>query len=78
MSGRPEPGDMLVRLLGTGEPEVDCDACFEQVDRYVEVERAGGDADATLPGLRAHLDGCPACREEYESLTALAGGEPAR
>jgi hypothetical protein len=26
-------------------------------------------------GLRAHLDGCPACREEYESLHALAGGD---
>jgi hypothetical protein len=27
-----------------------------------------------VPGLRAHLDGCPACREEHESLRALAGG----
>ena len=24
-----------------------------------------------FPGLRAHLDGCPACREEHESLRAL-------
>ena len=22
-------------------------------------------------GLRAHVDGCPACREEHESLRAL-------
>ena len=29
------------------------------------------------PGLRAHLDGCPACREEHESLRALVGGEQA-
>ena len=35
----------------------------------------GGDADAEIPGLRAHLDGCPACREEHESLRALVGGE---
>ena len=28
-----------------------------------------------MPGLRAHLDGCPACREEHESLRALVGGE---
>ena len=27
--------------------------------------------------LRAHLDGCPACREEHESLRALVGGEQA-
>jgi anti-sigma factor RsiW len=25
----------------------------------------------------AHLDGCPACREEHESLRALVGGEQA-
>jgi hypothetical protein len=25
--------------------------------------------------LRAHLDGCPACREEHESLRALVSGE---
>jgi hypothetical protein len=23
-------------------------------------------------GMRAHLDGCPACREDYHSLRALA------
>jgi len=25
-------------------------------------------------GLRAHFAGCPACREEHESLRALVGG----
>jgi hypothetical protein len=24
-----------------------------------------------VPGMRAHLEGCPACSEEYESLRAL-------
>jgi hypothetical protein len=27
--------------------------------------------------LRAHLEGCPACREEHESLYALVSGEQA-
>jgi hypothetical protein len=59
------------RLLGPAEPEVGCDVCFQELDRYVELEVAGANADAALPGLRAHLDGCPACREEHESLHAL-------
>ena len=63
------------RLLGPAQPEVGCDTCFEELDRYVELELAGMDADAAIPGLRAHLDGCPACREEHESLRALVGGE---
>jgi hypothetical protein len=74
---RPELKQALGRLLGPGEPEVGCDVCFEELDRYVELELADRDADAAIPGLRAHLDGCPACREEHESLYALVSGERA-
>ncbi|MFL6007638.1 MAG: anti-sigma factor family protein [Gaiellaceae bacterium] len=71
---RPDLKQSLTRLLGPGEPEVGCDECFDYLDRYVELELAGADADARVPGLRAHLAGCPACREEYESLRALVAG----
>jgi hypothetical protein len=67
----------LGRILGPAMPEVGCDVCFDELDRFVELELAGGDADAAIPGLRAHLDGCAACREEHESLRALVGGEQA-
>jgi hypothetical protein len=66
----------LGRLLGPVGPEVGCDACFEELDRYVELEVSGQNPDLAVPGLRAHLEGCPACREEHESLRALVrGGE---
>jgi hypothetical protein len=65
------------RLLGPAGPEVGCEVCFEELDHYVELELAGDDVDAAIPGLRAHLDGCPACREEHDSLLALVGGEQA-
>jgi hypothetical protein len=71
----PEIKQALGRLLGPAEPEVGCDVCFDQLDRYVELEVSGADADAALPGLRAHLDGCPACREEHDSLVALVAGD---
>ena len=70
-----DPATPLARLLGPAAPEIGCDECFEQLDTYVELELAGRDADAAVPGLRAHLAGCPACREEYESLRALVAGE---
>jgi hypothetical protein len=69
---RPHPQQVLRGLLGPAGPEVGCDTCFEELDLFVELELTGGDADAALPGLRAHLEGCPACREEHESLLALA------
>lgn len=66
------------RLLGPAGPEVTCEQCFEHVDRYVELElHAGADAaEAAVPGMAAHLDGCPACAEEHATLRALLG-EPA-
>lgn len=63
--------DVLSRLLGPGEPEVTCEVCFEELDRYVELELAGADAEVAVPGMAAHLRGCPACSEEHASLTAL-------
>jgi hypothetical protein len=77
MTDRPDVRQALGRLLGPSEPEVDCDVCFDEIDRYVTLEVAGADADAAIPGLRAHLDGCPACREEHDSLHALVSGEQA-
>ena len=43
----------------------------------VELELAGRDADAAVPGMRAHLQGCPACHEDHDSLAALVSSEPA-
>lgn len=70
--------ELVTRLLGPGEPELSCEACFVQLDRYVDLEIAGQDADALVPGMSAHLRGCPACREDHESLRAFVeadGGE---
>jgi hypothetical protein len=62
---------LMSRLLGPGEPEVTCEVCFEELDRYVELGLTGADAEAAVPGMAAHLRGCPACSEEHDSLTAL-------
>ena len=69
------PADLLARLLGPADPELTCEECFEELDRYVELELGGRDADATVPGMRPHLEGCPACREDHDSLTALLTAE---
>jgi anti-sigma factor RsiW len=62
---------LIARLLGPSDPEVSCEECFELLDQYVDLELAGEDADARLPGMRAHLQGCPACHEDHESLREL-------
>ena len=71
----PDVRAMLRRLLGPGRPELSCEQCFEELDRYVEAELSGADADAAVPGLRAHLEGCPACAEDHASLLELVRRE---
>jgi hypothetical protein len=66
-----ERSERLRRLLGSAGPDIGCEECFERLDEYVELELRGEDAEARVPGMRAHLDGCPACRDEHESLRAL-------
>ena len=68
--------DLLGALTGPAGPELTCEQCFEELDLYVELELGGGhDADARVPGMRAHLSGCPACAEDHDSLYALVASE---
>ena len=50
--GPDAPGRDARRLLGPGEAELGCDACFAELDRYVELELAGEDAGRLVPGMR--------------------------
>lgn len=59
---------LVAALLGPAEPELTCEQCFEHLDRYVDVALAGADPDAAVPGMAAHLVGCPACAEDHDSL----------
>ena len=66
-----QPATTVTRLLGPAQPELLCDECFERLDEYVELDLSGAEVDEALPGLGAHLEGCEACREDYESLREL-------
>jgi anti-sigma factor RsiW len=64
--------ELIARLLGPTGHQITCEDCFELLDEYVDLELAGEDADARLPGMSTHLAGCPACHEDHESLRELA------
>ena len=67
----PDRERLVAALIGPPGPELTCDQCFEQLDRYVELELADADADTAIPGMRAHLAGCSACAEDRDSLREL-------
>jgi len=64
--------DVLRGVLGlvraTLPEELDCDDCFEQLDRFAELTLAGRDAEEVLPLVEAHMRTCPCCREEFGML----------
>jgi len=68
----PEDLGKLARALDmTSEEELACDECFEELDRFVEMELAGLDAAAAMPLVQDHLDKCGDCREEYQRSSTL-------
>jgi hypothetical protein len=71
MSNERNDKRLLARLVGPAGPELSCEECFAQLDRYVELELSGTDPDRTIPGMRAHLEGCAACCEDRDSLRAF-------
>jgi len=59
----------LVRGIMTTYPdEIDCDECYEQLDRFVELTLAGKSAAEAMPLVQDHLDRCGNCCEEFEAL----------
>jgi hypothetical protein len=70
-----DPDRLVDALLGPDEPEISCEACFEQLDLYVEETLARRDPERAVPGMRAHLAGCPACGEDFDSLLAFTRAE---
>ena len=77
-SRSPSDHSLLKGLLGPEGPELSCEECFAELDRYVELELRGADADGAVPGMRAHLEGCRGLRRGPPSLRALVEADRGR
>jgi hypothetical protein len=65
---------MAIRLksLATVEPnKTPCEEVFAVLDQFVEAVQRGENVLIFMPLVRQHLDVCPACREEYETLLKM-------
>ncbi|MCI0555899.1 MAG: hypothetical protein L0287_33570 [Anaerolineae bacterium] len=70
-----QPDAMMVKMLQslatTEEQEISCDDVFTVLDQFVEAVRRGENPLILMPLVRQHLDMCPDCREEYETLLRM-------
>lgn len=61
----------LQALAKTEEHEISCDDVFAVLDELVEAVKRGENPLIFMPLVRQHLDMCPDCREEYETLLRM-------
>jgi len=65
----------IVQLVAATRPdEISCEACFRQMDLYVEITLSGSDAARLMPLVQHHLSFCRDCREEFDALLAALRG----
>ena len=63
---------MVLRSVSiTEEDEISCDDVFNLLDQFAEMIKRGEDAAQFMPLVQKHLDMCPDCRDEYESLAIM-------
>jgi hypothetical protein len=63
----------LDELLRAEAGDAGCTAGEEILDAYVELELAGEDPAREYPGTAIHLQSCPGCRADHDSLLEAAG-----
>jgi predicted transcriptional regulator len=62
---------MLQSLVRTEEREISCDEVYAVLDQFAEAAARGENVLLLMPLVRQHLDMCPDCREEYETLLRI-------
>lgn len=56
---------MMRSLALTYEQELTCGECYEEIDRFAELELMGMNAAEAMPLVKEHLERCGGCKEEY-------------
>ena len=63
--------EMVQMIARTDENEIACDQVYAVLDQFAEAVQRGENVLTLMPLVRQHLDMCPDCREEYESLLRM-------
>ena len=58
----------VASVARTRDTEMDCDACLAGMAEFAETQLAGLEVPDALHRIQEHLEVCPECSEEYETL----------
>jgi len=67
----PEKLKKILRIIAeTRDEELNCDRCFTEMNRFVDLLIEGKKPEEAMPLMKHHLDMCGECHEEFEALFA--------
>lgn len=67
---------ILLSLTLTQDEEIDCEECYNHMDRFADMLMRGEEPEKVMPLVKHHLKICADCHEEFEALSiALAACE---
>lgn len=61
----------LKALAISDKNDISCEEVFVVLDQFAGAIQRGENVLLFMPLIRQHLDVCPACREEYETLLRM-------
>lgn len=64
--------EWIRQIYATQDDELDCDAVFELIPEYVDMEVAGEDPTTHFPQAHHHLKQCSRCRDIYIGVLEAA------
>ena len=69
--------DLLLKLVASSQEDcLDCDHCFEHIAEFAEAHLTGQTIPEALKTVQVHLESCPCCADEYQTLVAALRSLP--
>jgi deoxycytidylate deaminase len=62
-------------IFSTADEDITCDECYDQIDQYVDLLRAGQNPGEVLPRVKNHLEQCRCCEAEFNALITILEGQ---
>jgi hypothetical protein len=62
---------LLQSALETDEIEISCLECWNLLDQYADLILDGAEPDEIMSSVRQHLNNCPTCTHEFETLMLM-------
>lgn len=67
--------EVMKTIFAAQEDDITCDECYDHIDQYVDMLRAGQDPAQVLPQVKSHLEQCGCCAGEFQALIAILEAE---